>query len=184
MPSLQAVSGLGTPRGSMGAVSFESPRLRVSEAPLTTVLSLRPSRNASHAGGITEQLRAYGLEAPTQPNGLSGSIELGCAWLEPRAWLVLSERPLPAAAQTILSVTDISDRVCLIKLDGVAARDLIAAGCDTSMLRPGRMARVRFAGMVNLIIECHAESAYRLAVDVSFAEPLMAWLVQAAANQA
>lgn len=183
MVKLQATSPLGHPRAEKRTVIFESARLRISEAPWTTVVSLRPSRKAADAGGIVEQLRAYGLDAPIHPNNLSGTAELGCAWLEPNAWLVLSERPLPAASQTILSVTDISERVCLIKLEGAAARELLAAGCDTSMLLPGTMARVRFAGMVNLIIECHSEGEFRLAVDVSLAQVLTGWLLQAAANQ-
>src|SRR5690606_17859847 len=98
MVKLQATSPLGHPRAGTHTVIFESARLRISEAPWTTVVSLRPSRKLADAGGIVEQLRAYGLDAPTRPNGLSGTAELGCAWLEPKAWLVLSERLLPAAS--------------------------------------------------------------------------------------
>lgn len=183
MVKLQAVSPLGDARETMGKLLYESPRLRISEAPYTRVLSLRPSRKAQDAEVLAASLRTLGVQAPSKPNGLTGNAQLGCAWLEPNAWLVLAEQELRAVSAPGVLITEISDRVCLFKLAGEAARDLVAAGCDARMVAVNTMARTRFGGMANVIVERHAEHEYRLILDVSLAHAFAGWLLQAASNQ-
>jgi sarcosine oxidase gamma subunit len=79
-------------------------------------------------------------------------------------------------------ITDISDRIAVFSIKGESARDIIAAGCDPHLVRPGVMARTRFAGMANVIVEQWAEADYRLLIDVSVAGVLAAWLKSAARN--
>lgn len=183
MTKLQAISPLGHDRGVMGKALFESSRVRISEAPWTRVLSIRQSPINKDASALSACLKALGVVAPDKPNGFSGNAQLGCSWLEPRAWMVLSEKDLTQVPGTGLLVTDISDRLCVFKVDGEGARDLIAAGCDTQMIAVGAVARTRFGGLVNVVVQCHSEQQYRLILDVSLAHVFAGWLIQAASNQ-
>lgn len=183
MLELHAISPAGGRRQDSVPPIFESARLQVRWAPWVHLLSLRRSRKASDVASLDAYFRSVGIDKPSKPNALSGTLALGCAWLEPQAWLICSAQPIPATDSAELMGTDISDRVGQFLVSGSGARDVIAAGCDASIVATGSMARTRFGGMANVIIERYTEQTYRLTIDVSLSTALASWLLQAASNQ-
>ncbi len=150
--------------------------LRVAEERLT-VASVREFRAHPDRAAVAAATSAWGLQLPTQANGVSGNAELGCAWIEPNAWLLIAAgaRALPEPVPGVL-ITDVSDRTAAFRVSGQGARDVIAAGCDPALVRHGVGARTRFAGLANAVLQQLGEDDYRLIVDVSIAHAIAAWL--------
>ncbi len=184
MPSstLDAMSALGSSRTSSGAAVVSTPQLDVSEVSWLQVFSLRASKMHSAEQGLSAMLAPLGLQAPHSANELQGSPRRSCSWLEPRAWLLVSDSGVDIARPAHWLITDISDRLAVFSVKGKHARWVVAAGCDPHLVRPGTMARTRFAGMANVIVEQWAETEYRLLIDVSVAGVFAAWLTATAEN--
>lgn len=144
------------------------------------VWSLRQSRAVAAKTDASACLRALGREVPAKPNALTGTVDASCGWLEPHAW-ILTGAPSGTSVPAGFLLTDISDRVAQFAVTGTAAIELIAAGCDPRMVVPGAMARTRFGGVANVIVQRWSENDYRLMVDVSIAAAFAAWLADAAA---
>ncbi|HEY1075557.1 MAG TPA: hypothetical protein VGE51_02630 [Fontimonas sp.] len=178
--TLEARSALGTAPGEAGQVLVDGARLRIAEVAWLHVYSLRASRMNGAVAGLTTLLAPLSLNAPDAPNRLQGSLQRSCAWLEPHAWLLVSDSAVALDAPPQWLVTEISDRVAVFSVAGDGARDLIAAGCDPQLLRTGTMARLRFAAMANVIVEQWADDHYRLLIDVSIASVFASWLTTAA----
>lgn len=167
MSDLAAVSPLGTPRAQMDKLLHEGAGVRISEAPFTRVVSVRQSRKSPDTRAAQDYVKTLGGQA---------------LHLEPRAWLVLSEQLLAdAQPPPDLMVTDLSDRFALFRIGGPGALDVIASGCDPTLVPVGAGIRTRFGAMANVVIERRSENDCRLAVDVSIAGAMASWLVQAAA---
>ncbi|MDP9140441.1 MAG: hypothetical protein M3O62_06575 [Pseudomonadota bacterium] len=166
----------------MGTVVIDTSQLKVSEVPWLQVLSLRASKMHASEQGLSTLLAPLGLQVPRAANALQGNPQRSCSWLEPRAWLLVSESAVQIGKQAHWLITDISDRVAVFSVKGEHARPIIAAGCDPHLMRPGTMARTRFGGIANVIVEQWAEADYRLLIDVSVAGVFAAWLKSAAQN--
>lgn len=178
----EPISALGSRRTSSGAVIVDTPQLKFSETPWLKIFSLRASKMHSSEQSLSALLASLGLQVPGAANAVQGSLQRSVSWLEPRAWLLVSASDVEIARQAHWLITDISDRVAVFTVQGERARDVIAAGCDPQILRPGTMARTRFGGMANVIVEQWGVDEYRLLIDVSIASAFAAWMKMTADN--
>jgi len=176
------MSALGSSRAFTGTVVVDTSQLKVSEVPWLQVLSLRSSKMHASEQALSTLLAPLGLQAPRAANALQGNPQRSCSWLEPHAWLLVSESAVEFGKQAHWLITDISDRIAVFSVRGEHARDIIAAGCDPHLVHPGAMARTRFGGIANVIVAQWAETDYRLLIDVSVAGVFAPWLKSAAQN--
>ena len=137
--------------------------------------SLRLSRKVP-ADAVAPLLAAAGVAVPGAPCSFGGDATKLCAWVEPRAWLLMGDAPLALASTPQALVTDVSARSAVFELVGPGARDLVAAGCDPALVVPGRVARTRFASLCTALIVQLAPDRYRIVVDVSIAATVADWL--------
>lgn len=175
--SLRPRSALGSAPHQRPQTILDSDRLCIVEEPLLTIISLRQSRRQPDYSAVSNWLRPLGLSLPSTANGLSGNEQLGCCWFEPQAWLVTGAVPAaPGAPEAGVLATTISDRLAAFRLTGPAAAQVIAAGCDPSIVRTMRCARTRFAGFATVLIQRWGDEDYRLLIDVSLARSFAGWL--------
>jgi len=133
---------------------------------------------------IRDALAAAGLEAPAAPNHFSGDASRACAWIEPQAWLLLSQSPLAVATAGAL-ITDLSDRFIGFRLRGAGAPEILQAGLSIGatarLLATGRCARARFGEEIEAFVQQLSDAPeYRLLLDVSLARYAKQWLADAA----
>ena len=108
--------------------------------------------------------RVLGAPLPTQPNTTRRRDTCLALWLGPDEWLVrlpVAEADACAAAlgaalaDEHAAVVDVSDRACVVRLSGAAARDVLAEGCPLDLhprvFGPGSCARSRFLKAAILI---------------------------------
>lgn len=177
---LEACSALGSMRNQQPRSILDTNGLRIIEEPFLHIISLRKSRRQLDNATVNNWLRSIGLGLPQVPNALCGDAGLGCCWLEPNAWLVTAAAPVAMrAAETGLLPTIISDRLAVFRLKGPMATQLIAAGCDPSIVRNGACARTRFASFATVLIQQWGDQDYRLLLDVSLARGFADWLLDA-----
>jgi heterotetrameric sarcosine oxidase gamma subunit len=172
---------MGDSLGTSPAI-LDSSRVRIVEEPRLDTVSVRQSRMRPDRAAIAAIVARWGLELPDRANGLRGAADLGCAWIEPSAWLLTSTsaRQTPASATGVL-VTDASDRFAAFRVSGPASIDVVAAGCDPAIVgSASACARTRFASLCTAIIQRWAEDDYRFLVDVSIAQVFARWLRQQA----
>jgi heterotetrameric sarcosine oxidase gamma subunit len=184
---LQMLSALGTGENAPVPVPFERPDLHVAEEPFLSVFSLRISRKQSP--DITTVLQPLGLGAPAAPNRCTGDSMLSCAWIEPRAWLVLghgdSFAPLARVPEGLVLATELSHRFAAFQISGKHAPALLSAAVSVVSsadgLCAGRCARSKFAEEIDVFIQQLSDAPeYRLMVDVGWARYAADWLADAA----
>jgi heterotetrameric sarcosine oxidase gamma subunit len=180
------------PRSPLGSVGADAPgvivaaeRLRIVEEPFLGAISLRQARVRTDHSAAAAAAALWQLELPTRPNGLTGTVRRGCAWIEPNAWLLTASdgSPPPAGAAGVL-ITDLSDRFAAFRLTGPAASGVIAAGCDPAIVPRNAQARTRFAALASAMIQRWNDADWRILVDVSLAQTFADWLGSAAHNTA
>ena len=133
-----------------------------------------------------------GVTLPEQPNTWIGDDPL-IWWVSPDAWLIQSAREGDDLAAQLRSdcmnlpcaVTDLSDALVTIALEGPDASAVLARGCGLD-LRAGSFgakacARTRLA-QLPVLIRRPSASRFELVVDRSAAQYLQDWLVDAAAG--
>lgn len=183
--ALKRVSALGTRPQTAPAPLADGAGVRVAEEPLLPVQSLRSARSqATDTAALTEWL---GAATPTAANRFGGDAHLSCAWVEPRAWLLLGAAPAPpAAARHTLLITDLSDRHAAFRVSGGRAGELLAAALGgpaaLEALRAGRCVRSKFAEEVEVFVQQFADAPadYRLLFDAGLAHYAADWLCDAA----
>lgn len=177
---LAARSALGTMRDQSPQTVCDWDRLRIVEEPFLNIVSLRRSRRLPDSSAMNRWLGSLGLSLPPSANGLSGDAELGCCWFEPHAWLVTAASPVSIGTpEAGVLATRISDRLAAFRLTGPAAAQVIAAGCDPSILKRQTGARTRFAGFATVLIQQWGEDDHRLLIDVGLARSFSGWLLDA-----
>jgi len=117
--------------------------------------------------------------------------------LSPGEWLAVSET-LPNSKLTealdrhlqndTIAITDISNGLKTLRVEGPAARELLSRGCGLDLhperFPPGRCTRTRFA-QLSVVIHCvDAKPRFDLYVGRSFLPWLKSWLTDAAAGLA
>ena len=135
-----------------------------------------------------------GVALPDLPNTWAGSDPV-IWWVSPDAWLIQSTRDgddLAAqlrsdCAQLPCAVTDLSDALVTIGLEGADAGAVLARGCGLD-LRAGSFgvqacARTRLAQLA-VLIRRPASSRFELVVDRAAAKYLQDWLTDASAGLA
>lgn len=131
-----------------------------------------------------------GVALPDQPNTWAGTDPV-VWWVSPDAWLIQSAREgdeltaqLRAACVNLpCAITDLSDALVTIALEGPDSGAVLARGCGLD-LRAGSFgaqacARTRLA-QLPVLIRRPAASRFELVVDRSAAQYLQDWLVDAA----
>ena len=84
-----------------------------------------------------------------------------------------------------LALTELTDALAVIEVEGADARNLLSKGCGldlhpTAFCR-GQSARTRFAGLA-VTVDCIETSRFELYVARSYVDYLCAWLIDAAAE--
>jgi sarcosine oxidase subunit gamma len=135
---------------------------------------------------ILAQTAGCGL--PVQPLESARRGSLAALWLAPDEWLLVGgSDDLGARIETafrghFITVTDVSDAYCALRLAGPHALDVLAKGCglDThdSVFPPGRVARSLLA-KVDVILHRTAADAFEIFVARSYADYLWRWLEDA-----
>lgn len=133
-----------------------------------------------------------GVALPDQPNTWIGDDPI-IWWVSPDAWLIQSAHEGDDLAAQLRSdcmnlpcaVTDLSDALVTIALEGPDSSAVLARGCGLD-LRAGPFgakacARTRLA-QLPVLIRRSAASRFELVVDRAAAQYLQDWLVDAAAG--
>jgi sarcosine oxidase subunit gamma len=134
---------------------------------------------------------AVALSLPASPLTAAGQDPVAL-WVSPDQWLIMSETLSPAALvqrceqalRDVLNiVTDVSDALICIVVEGARARDLLAMGSgvdfDARTFPPGRCVRTRFA-KIAVVIHAVAEERFEVICDRSLAHYVGQWLERAA----
>jgi heterotetrameric sarcosine oxidase gamma subunit len=176
---LRRRAALGGAGMAPAAALLDRAGLRIAAEPLG-VVSVRRSRLA---GGPL----ALGFDAPGAPNGVAGDEAFACAWIEPRAWLLLGTAERCAQVVALRPddalVTDLSHRYACFRISGARATELLSAAVSVGAqnLQPGRCVRTRFAEETDVLLQALPGAAgFRLLIDSALAHYAAAWLQDAA----
>lgn len=153
-------------------------------------------RGEAEDTGFVEAVRkVVGVAPPLAANTVARAGEGTILWLGPDEWLVTA----PAARSDLATrlraglgaarhaVTEVTDSRTILRLEGPAARDLLAQGCSldfhSSVFAPGQCASSRLA-LAHVLIHQLAEDAeegpaYEIYVHRSHADYLWRWLESA-----
>ena len=136
--------------------------------------------------------RVLGVPLPTEPNTTQGHGACLALWLGPDEWLLrlpLAEAEAWAAAlQSALAeehtaVVDVSDRACVLRLSGAAARGVLVQGCPLDLhprlFQPGACAQSHYLKTAILIDQVDERPTYDLQAPRSRAQYLWELLVEA-----
>jgi len=159
----------------------------VTRLPVRASVRLQVSVRALSAASVIGS-----VALPQQPNTWAGTDPI-IWWVSPDAWLIQSARESDELAAQLradcvnlpCAITDLSDGLVTIALEGPDAGAVLARGCGLD-LRAGSFgaqacARTRLA-QLPVLIRRPAASRFELVVDRSAAQYLQDWLVDAAAG--
>jgi len=141
-------------------------------------LQRQPLASAIAGPGIAIRVRDVGgqylVSGPDMPPNTIAGTDPCSLWLAPGRRLVVGGAPADGAF-----VSDLSDGLVVIELDGGRKEDILAMASplDPALLAPGRCAQTLFAG-IKILVYRHA-GAIRLHVERPLAEWLLDWLRQA-----
>jgi sarcosine oxidase subunit gamma len=120
----------------------------------------------------------------------SGSADVLC--VGPTDWLVVAADPDPTAwlqrlhaafHDSPFCITNVSQALIRIQIEGPEVRYLLAKGCSIDLhpplFPPGLSARTRFAGMP-VIVRCVHHSTFECIVSRSFTDYFLSWSEDAA----
>lgn len=143
------------------------------------------------AGRIDRQRRqelesVLGAPLPENPNAASSGVH-EILWWAPGAWLIRdadAERDIAARIEEILRgtlfhLTDVTDALRVVEIDGRRSSDLIAKGCSLD-LHPtvfvAGQAKRSLLGQVRVLLRRLSDTRYRIYFDVSVWDHVMRWL--------
>ncbi|MFQ5535431.1 MAG: sarcosine oxidase subunit gamma [Sphingomonadales bacterium] len=173
-----------------GQTKIELSGLQIHVEPHLGKVSLQIAPDAASLKAVRQ---AIGLTPSQQPNRFMGK-DVQCAWLAPKAWLLLcppgEERKLTEKLRSELAaddhhcVTDVTDRSVALRIIGPLSRDLLAKGCPLDLhprgFAAGHCARTIFAGFQIFLQQLDDTPVFRLMIDQSHAPALWDWLSEAA----
>lgn len=165
------------------------PELIIQESPRASVRLQLSSR----APPAAISAAVGGVPLPREPNTWTGG-DPTISWVAPDAWLLQSESQdgdslttatRAACASLSCAVTDLSDALVTLILEGPEASAVLARGCGLD-LRAGSFginacARTRLA-QLPVLIRKSASTRYELVVDRTTAKYVHDWLTDAAAG--
>ena len=136
--------------------------------------------------------RVLDVPLPTEPNTTQGQDACLALWLGPDEWLLRlplaeaeawAESLQNALAEEHAAVVDVSDRACVLRLLGAAARTVLAHGCPLNLhprvFEPGACAQSRYLKTAILIDQIDERPTYDLQVPRTCAQYLWELLVEA-----
>ena len=136
--------------------------------------------------------RVLGVPLPTEPNTTQGHGACLALWLGPDEWLLRlplaeaeawAESLQSALAEEHAAVVDVSDRACVLRLSGAAARGVLAQGCPLDLhprlFQPGACAQSHYLKTAILIDQVDERPTYDLQVPRARAQYLWELLVEA-----
>lgn len=160
----------------------------LTELPLRVCVNLR-AQATPEVRTVLSQHAGCGL--PVQPLESARRGALSALWLGPGEWLLvggsddLGVRLEAAFRGHFVTVTDVSDAYCTIRLAGPQAIEVLAKGCslDThdSVFPPGRVARSLLA-KAGMILYRTGQEEFEIYVARSHADYLWRWLEDAGAE--
>jgi sarcosine oxidase, subunit gamma len=133
-----------------------------------------------------------GVFLPLTPNRVAATGGLRVLWLGPDEWLVVADNDTPdllprlerAVAGRGAAIHDLSSSRVIIEIEGVAARDLLAAGCGLDLhprvFGPGQCAQTLLARVPVILDQLDDAPHYRVLVRRSYARWLVDWMIDAA----
>jgi sarcosine oxidase subunit gamma len=168
----------------MAELPWISPRVTLREiAPARQVgLRLRPPFPAHLAG----------VFLPLSPNRVAATGALRVLWLGPDEWLAVADGNAPdlvprlerAVADRRAAVSDLSSSRVIIEIAGVAACDLLAAGCGLDLhprvFGPGQCAQTVLSRVPVILDQLDDAPHFRVLVRRSYASWLVDWMIDAA----
>lgn len=165
--------------------------LSITELPLSGIIRIQG--NAQDPLVTTAIENATGLSLP-QEDQLTAQHERRLAQVAPNEWLLFTsleeEQTQFAALENAFSgifatATLISDSRVIFRITGEATADLLAKGSSLdfhpSAFPAERMRNTRFAGIAAAIAHLQ-QGEYRLYVDLSYADYVLHWLIDASAE--
>ena len=188
MPERSAGDGLPNGRSPLaGAEPHEGPVSLVERTGLGALV-VRGSGPAFFATTAT----VLGVALPVEPNTTQGRRELLVLWLGPDEWLLRMRVGASEATGAALraglaaehaAVVDVSDRACVLRVSGKAAREVLAQGCPLDLhprvFRPGSCSQSRFLKAPVLIHQVDDRPTYDIETPRSCARYLRDCLVEA-----
>lgn len=103
--------------------------------------------------------------------------------IAPDRWLVIG--PSPETLASGLAVNDVGFGRTVLRIEGPAARDVLAKGCPLDLhpaaFGPDRSAQT-LLGPFTVLIDCIAPDAFDIFVNRSFGEDFWGWLSRASAE--
>lgn len=147
------------------------------------------ARLRMHLDAAAQGAKVLGFS--TEPSSVSGSDPLAL-WLSPDQWLLVSSRRdatgmardcAESLGPVLHLVTDATDALHCLAIDGPGARTLLAMGSgidfSAQSFAPGRCVRTRFA-KVAAVIHAVDRDRFEMYVDRSVAHYISEWLARAA----
>jgi sarcosine oxidase subunit gamma len=160
------------------------PQLTIAEPSRHRLSLLRTKRiDPQQRQGLESVLGAALPESPSASS--SGFHEI--LWLAPGQWLIrdtdaerdISARIEEACRGALFHVTDVTDALRAVEIDGRRAGDLIAKGCSLDLhptvFRVGQAKR-SLLGQIRVLLHQVSGSCYRIYFDVSVQEHAMQWV--------
>lgn len=160
------------------------PQLTIAEPSRHRLSLLRTRRiDPQHRQGLENLL---GAPLPEGPDASSGGVS-ETLWWAPEEWLIRvtdAERDIAAKIEeacrgALFHVTDATDALRAVEIDGRRSSDLIAKGCSLDLhptvFRVGQAKR-SLLGQIRVLLHRISASRYRIYFDVSVQEHVMQWL--------
>jgi sarcosine oxidase subunit gamma len=147
--------------------------------------------NAAPRGDdLRRRFAAFALDSEPAPlRCAAGDAGLRLLWTGPDRYLAVCARrrdedPIASLAQALdgtdATLVDVSHARTVLRIEGVACRELLAKGCplDLDAMGPGDCAPTLVAHF-NVLLHCDGEHAFELYVGRSLAMSFLAWLLHA-----
>jgi len=162
-------------------------RLAIGEIAGLVMVQVAAFDAAAAAASIAQ---ATGASAPMSRNGVGSCDNTRVLWIGPGRWLVvepesrdLSRLLADHCAPAVAAITDLSHARTVVRIDGSAARSVLAKLCtldfDPPAFAPESCAQTQL-GQIGALIDCRAPDTFDIAVYRGFAVSAWEMLTDAA----
>lgn len=161
------------------------------------VLEVRPAamvqiNGAPDANALHNALSALTLSRAPAPLQCTTGAHVQLLWNGPDRYLAVSQTQAPevlissldeALRELPASCVDLSHALCVLRVQGPAALELIAKGCalDLDLMRAQSCAPTAISRF-DVLLHCLSDDAFELFVARSFAQSFADWLLRAGAE--
>lgn len=161
------------------------------------VLEVRPAamvqiNGAPDAKALHNALSAFALARAPAPLQCTTGAQVQLLWNGPDRYLAVSQTQAPevlissldeALGELPASCVDLSHALCVLRVQGAAAQELIAKGCalDLHLMRAQSCAPTAISRF-DVLLHCLSDETFELYVARSFAQSFAHWLLRAGAE--